>query len=88
MLWWLFMNIKLIPQNNKFLLGLEVGGTELELLKLDEKYRFGKLKYLLYDVEFNKGKSTFTIIKDDFEIVKGILNEIEREVEKVNVNGN
>ena len=74
------MKIKIVPQNDELLLGSEVSGNELEMLKLDEEYRIGDLKYLIYDLKFSKDNATFTMMKDDFEIVKGILKKIEKEV--------
>jgi hypothetical protein len=83
------MEIKIVPQNDEILMGLEVSGNELELLKLDREYRVGELKYLIYDLAFEKDKATFTLIKEDFEIVKEILKKIEKEVkEEVDSNGN
>jgi hypothetical protein len=76
------MKIKIVPQNDELLLGSEVSGNELEMLKLDEEYRIGDLKYLIYDLKFSKDKTTFTMMKDDFEIVKGILKKIEKEVKE------
>ncbi len=83
------MEIKIIPQNDKFLLGLEVKGNELELLKLEREYRVGKLKHLIYNLEFTKNKASFTLIKDDYEIIKDVLKKIEKEAkEEVDNNDN